>query len=330
MKKRNRKNKEKVYVSFSEKVKEEYQKLDVSDKKIINILELAGIYRMNSSIGLYENKYLIKFTTRSLACILRIEKLVESIYGKKLEIIELNDSSLNKKSTYIAELNDKMTDDFLSIVGFDLLGNLIDSEEKFMARLDKKENSLAYIRGTFLGAGSITDPNKGYNLEIVCSTKFDGQVVKRAFENLNIECNIRQRKDRALVYIKNSDEIGEFLAETKAFNSYLEYEDIRARKSTSNQFNRTSNFETSNLDKQLEASARQNAYLEYIDKNIGFDNIQENLREVAKLRIENKDKTIKEIGEMLNPALSKSGVNYRLKKLEEIALKHMEKNKEAN
>lgn len=319
---KNRKKKD-SYISFSEKVKNEYSELDISDRKIEAVLELAGIYRMNSSIALIDNDFQIKFTTRSKGCIKRVVKLVKSIYDEDIEILELNDLSLNKNNTYIGYLNSEITKDFLSISGFDLLGDFSDSKESFISRLKNKEHSISYLRGAFLGGGSITDPNKGYNLEIIGPKEVDGDIILALLENIGIKGNIRNRKDRLVIYVKNSEDIGEFLAETNATNAYLEYINVRIEKSTINNFNRAANFETSNLDKQLETSARQIAYLNYIENNIGLENIPENLREVAILRRENEDKSIKEIGEMLNPPLSKSGVNYRLKKLENIAKDHM-------
>lgn len=307
--------------SFSEEVKSELSNLSIKSG-ILSLLELVSIHRLTSSISLVDNEFRIRFATKSQACINRIERLVEKLYGIKCNVTEVKDEKLKKNELLSIELDENVTRRFLSSAGLDLLGNIKEGEKLFISRLSKEENGISYLRGAFLGGGSVTDPSKDYYLELVCQNKTDQGILKSLLGNFEIISKLRDRNDKHIIYIKKSDYICDFLALIGATNSYLKYEEQRIYKSTSNRFNRTSNFETSNLDKQIEASARQIADLEYIEKNMGLEALPENLKEVARIRLNHREASIREIGKMLSVPLSKSGVNYRLKKIEAIANKH--------
>lgn len=312
--------------SFSEEVKSELSNLSIKSE-ILSLLELASIHRLTSSISLVDNDFRIRFTTKSQACVNRVERLVGKLYGFNCKLIEIKDEKLKKNELMSIELDEDITRRFLSSAGLDLLGNIKEGEKLFISRLSKEENAISYLRGAFLGGGSVTDPSKDYYLELVCQNTTDQEILKSLLDNFNISSKLRDRNDKQIIYIKKSDYICDFLTLIGATNSYLKYEEQRIYKSTSNRFNRTSNFETSNLDKQIEASARQIADLEYIEKNIGLEALPDNLKEVAIIRLKHREASIREVGKMLSVPLSKSGVNYRLKKIEAIAKDHRGQNK---
>lgn len=179
----------------------------------------------------------------------------------------------------------------------------------------------AYLRGAFLSIGSISNPEKGYHLEFVCSdTQQAGQLVE-ALAFYEIHAKIVARKKYQVVYIKESEEIVELLNVIGAHISLMNLENLRILKDMRNSINRKVNCETANITKTVNAAAKQIDDIQYIREHYGFDNLADNLRQIAELRLEYPDATLKELGEHLTPTVGKSGVNHRLRKLGELAEK---------
>lgn len=177
----------------------------------------------------------------------------------------------------------------------------------------------AYLRGAFLAIGSISNPEKGYHLEFVCEDMAQaGQLVDTllAFE---IQAKIVARKRYQVVYIKESEEIVELLNVIGAHVSLMNLENLRILKDMRNSVNRRVNCEAANITKTVNAAAKQIDDIQYIKEHYGFDNLPDNLRQMAQLRLEYPDATLKELGERLMPPVGKSGVNHRLRKLSELA-----------
>ena len=199
----------------------------------------------------------------------------------------------------------------------------------FKAVVDKKEFSnvfskfvnvkddniiKAIIKGAFLGSGSISEPEKTYHLEIGFSSEENAKYILNLCKNYEIEFKILDSK---LLYLKNGEQISKFLACIGANKSVLKFEDIRIFKEMKNNVNRNVNMETANLNKTIDASINQIEDIKLIQKLNKMDDLSEELKEVAVLRLKNPEASLKEIGEMLDPKLSKSGVNHRFKKIHE-------------
>jgi hypothetical protein len=177
----------------------------------------------------------------------------------------------------------------------------------------------AFIRGAFLGGGSISDPEKNYHMEFVTNNEDFANSLKDLINTLGFNCKIVARKNNYVVYLKESEQISDLLSIIGGHNALLSLQNTKIVKEMRNNVNRIVNCETANLTKTVNASVRQVENIKLIEETIGIKSLPENLQEIARLRIACEDMTLKELGEMLNPPIGKSGVNHRLRKIEEIA-----------
>lgn len=185
----------------------------------------------------------------------------------------------------------------------------------------KQEEQLARlcIREAFIKSGSMSDPNKKYHLEITFKTKKKAEEMKQLLENFNIHAKIIKREKEYMLYIKEGEEISNFLALIGANTSVIKFEEVRVLKETRNDINRLVNCETANLNKTINAAVKQIEDIKFIKSKHKFSMLPENLKEIANLRIENPDVSLIELGKMLSQPIGKSGVNHRLKKISSIA-----------
>jgi len=185
----------------------------------------------------------------------------------------------------------------------------------------KQDEQLARvcIREAFIKSGSINDPNKKYHLEIMFKTKKKAEEMQVLLNNFNIHARVIKREKDYMLYLKEGEEISEFLALIGANSSVIKFEEIRVLKETRNDINRLVNCETANLNKIINAAVKQIEDIKLIKKKHKFSSLPENLQEIAELRIANPDASLVELGKMLSEPIGKSGVNHRLKKLEEMA-----------
>lgn len=177
----------------------------------------------------------------------------------------------------------------------------------------------AYIRGAFLCSGSITDPKKSYHFEVVCPNQILAEKLQDMIRDFHIEAKCIERKSHQVVYIKEGSQIVDVLSAMGAYSSLMQLENVRIEKEIVNSVNRKVNCETANINKVIAASVRQKEDIHLIETTIGIEKIPENLQSIAYLRMKNPEIPLKELGEMLEPPLGKSGVNHRLRKISEIA-----------
>ena len=177
----------------------------------------------------------------------------------------------------------------------------------------------AYIRGAFLAAGSLTNPEKGYHFEIVCEAESQAQLVMNIISDFGLEPKLIQRKKYYVVYIKDGSMIVDVLNVMGAHVSLMDMENVRILKDMRNAVNRRVNCETANINKTVSAAVKQIEDIRYIEQVKGLKYLPDNLRDIARLRLEEPELPLKELGEKLNPPLGKSGVNHRLRKISEIA-----------
>ena len=177
----------------------------------------------------------------------------------------------------------------------------------------------AYLRGAFLAAGSVTDPEKGYHLEIVCDTKRQSDILAAIITSFDIIPKTIVRKKYYVIYIKDGSSIVDLLNIMGAHMSLMNMENVRILKDFRNAYNRKVNCEVANLSKTVSAAIKQIDDIEYINNTKGLNSLPEGLRKLAELRIEYEEASLKELGDMMNPPLGKSGVNHRLRKISEIA-----------
>jgi len=176
-----------------------------------------------------------------------------------------------------------------------------------------------FIRGAFLAAGSVSDPNKAYHFEIVVSQEKNGELLCEVMRSFDIDAKMIARKYHYVVYVKEGSQIVDLLNVMEAHVALMEFENVRILKDMRNTINRKVNCEAANINKTVKAATRQVDDILYIRDKVGLATLAEGLEEIALLRIEYPEASLKELGEMLNPPVGKSGVNHRLKKLCEIA-----------
>lgn len=177
----------------------------------------------------------------------------------------------------------------------------------------------AFLRGVFLCVGSMSDPAKGYHLELVTDNERKAFQIQQIIREFELDAKIIRRKKYFVVYLKEGSNIVDFLNICEAHVSLMQFENERIVKEMRNSINRRVNCETANISKTVNAAAKQISDIEKIRDRIGFSNLPQNLREMAIVRMEYPDASLKELGQYLVPPVGKSGVNHRLRKLGEIA-----------
>lgn len=177
----------------------------------------------------------------------------------------------------------------------------------------------AFIRGAFLAAGSISDPEKFYHFEIVCQTEEKAMQIQGIMQAFQIDAKIVLRKKSYVVYVKEGAQIVELLGLMEAGLALLNLENIRILKEMRNFVNRKVNCETANIHKTVNAAVKQIEDIRLIEEKMGLDELSSGLSEIARLRLEFPEATLKELGMMLTPQVGKSGVNHRLRKLSNLA-----------
>ncbi len=177
----------------------------------------------------------------------------------------------------------------------------------------------AYLRGIFLASGSITNPSSYYHVELVTKDQQLAKNIRDTLARFMVDVGLARRKSSYIVYIKDADKIIVFLNLIGAHKAQLDLENVRILKEMRNSVNRLVNCETANLSKVVDASVRQIGNIKYLQKIGELDKLPEALNEVAHLRLQYPDASLKELGQMLTPTVGKSGINHRLKKIDQIA-----------
>ena len=177
----------------------------------------------------------------------------------------------------------------------------------------------AYIRGAFLAIGSISAPEKGYHLEFVTANEKKAKQLQDVIQSFGIEAKIILRKKYHVIYVKESEAIADLLNIMEAHVALMKLENLRILKELRNTVNRRVNCETANINKTLDSSRKQQEDIQLLKEKYGLENLPIGLQQIARIRLEEPEASLKELGEMLDPPIGKSGVNHRLRKLSEMA-----------
>ncbi len=177
----------------------------------------------------------------------------------------------------------------------------------------------AFLRGAFLVAGSISNPNRSYHCEIVCDDEESAALLETVLNDLHLHARVSRRKTHFIVYVKESSEIADVIGLMGARVALMDYENIRILKEMRENVNRKVNCETANINKTVSAAVRQIEDIRLIEKTIGFRGLPKGLDEIAQIRLQYPEATLQELGQMMNPQVGKSGVNHRLRKLGKVA-----------
>ena len=301
-------------MSFSAKVKGEvarYSELSKSEA----LAQISAIMKVSGTIGFSGSGLSFKMTTENPKSARLIFTLLKTHFNIHSKLMVKKSNSLKKNNIYMVVINEEMgVRDLLRETGIlteiDGVMSLDYTIQKDMIKTDEEKR--AYIRGAFLGGGSISNPEKTYHLEFVTHSEEYAIDLSKLINTFGLNSKVIQRKNSYIIYIKEGEQIVDLLNIIGAHASLLELENIRIMKEMRNNVNRLVNCETANLSKTVNAAVRQVESIKLIQSEIGLKRLPKNLREVAELRL-------KDLGEMLNPPVGKSGVNHRLRKIEKIA-----------
>ena len=287
-------------MSFSKKVKEELSKISNLANKDIVKAELIG-YLITNNISIKNNK--IRYSTESEYNINRFAKLLNNLNISKYKI------DIQGKIFYIT-INEDLKMQEIEINNSKII---ITNSIKEFINIEVLEKAL--IRGSFLGSGSVNNPENKYHLEVIYNSLENRNYIEEILQKYNIKI----KKLNNSIYLKEGEEISKFLAFIGANISVLKFEEIRVIRDMRNNVNRLVNCETANINKTINASLKQIEDINFIIKMKKFHELSENLQEIAKMRLENPEVSLIELGKLLTKPIGKSGVNYRLKSISEFA-----------
>ena len=295
-------------MSFSSIVKEELSK-KISGARHCQIAELAAIYSFCGSFVQKnkENSYIF-FNFENVLVANKCFTLMKKAFTIYSGCDFVNQIAYDEKSLTIS-VNDK-----------ELCEKIHDALESFSVT-ERTCCRRAYLRGAYLCGGSTTDPGKSYHLEIVCKNKKSADKIIELFETFDVDAKLVERGRYYIVYIKDSNKIVLALNVFEAPVALMEYENTIIMKEMRNSINRQNNCDVANLNKTVSAAQSVISDIKQLMGTAEYENLPDNIKEVAMLRVEYPDASLKELGEMLTPPLGKSGVNHRLRKLSEMARK---------
>ena len=295
-------------MSFSSEVKQELLK-QYSKARHCQLAELAAIVAMEGHID--ENGSLYIYTDNS-AVVEKYTMLIKKLF--QLDVTRALTKEVTEKILTALKLTENLA-----------IASLLESEYSLQGvavnglLLQNTCCKRAFLRGVFLASGSISDPRKPYHFEIVCHTKAQAEQIKEILEFFEGEPKIVRRNQRYVLYLKEGSQIVDSLNVMEAYVSLMNLENIRIEKEMRNSINRQVNCETANINKTVTAAVRQIQDIELIRDTGGLERLPENLYEMAVCRLENPDTPLKDLGQLLDPPVGKSGVNHRLRKLSQLA-----------
>lgn len=309
-------------MSFSSEVKKELAG-HVSSAMHCRIAELAAIISMCGNVAIdVEGNYSIRIKTETGPTAEKTRTLLWKTFHIDTEIVARNNVYSKTQATYTVSIKDN--EQALKVLqATKLINSTGDIEENFSITNNvivmKDCCKRAFIRGAFMAAGSISDPNKSYHFEIKCNNNKKSEQLINLLKKFEIDAKTVARKGNYVVYIKEGEEIVDVLNVIEAHVALMEMENIRILKGMSNYYNRQNNCETANLMKTVTTSFRQIQDINYIIEKVGIKYLPQKLQDIAMVRLDNPDASLQELGEMLDPPLGKSGVNHRLRKICQIA-----------
>lgn len=280
--------------------------------------ELSALVRMNGTVQLSKQRVYLDISTENAAIARRIYVLIKQQFSVHTELLVRKKMRLKKNNIYIVRVPNQVEYMLreLRIVqeGFQFLEGI--DEQLIKNHCCKR----AYLRGAFLAGGSVNNPEgSSYHLEIASMYHGHCQALNRLTNVFGLNSRCIERKKGYVLYLKEGEKIIEFLNVIGAHQALLKFEDVRIMRDMRNSVNRIVNCETANLNKTIGAAIRQIENIKLLEREIGLENLPDKLREVAEIRLQHPDVNLKEVGELLGGKVSKSGVNHRLRKIDEMA-----------
>lgn len=305
-------------MSFAAQTKKELTLIEA--EPCCEIAELSALIRMNGSVQVSSRKVILDISTENAAIARRIYSLIKKLFAVHTELLVRKKMRLKKNNVYIVRIPVKVQE-ILSELGIVSEGFMFNQGiDKEMIRKPCCKRS--YLRGAFLASGSVNNPEgSSYHLEISTMYEEHCKALVELANKFDLNARCIERKKGFIFYMKEGEKIIELLSIVGAHQALFKFEDVRIMRDMRNSVNRIVNCETANLNKTIGAAVRQIDNIKLLQKSVGLESLPDKLREVAEIRLQHPDLNLKEVGEMLKGAVSKSGVNHRLRKIDEMAEK---------
>lgn len=304
-------------MSFTAEVKDELSRIEPKRQCCLKA-ELAALVRIEGTLSFSgPNRYRLEVATETAPVARAVIKLLHGIYGLKTELT-VRRSVLHKTNNYLITVPTQpgLTEALgeLGIVGKGGFSLGIDP------KLVRKDCcAIAYLRGAFLGGGFVADPHGDFHFELTAETEQLAEDLVGLMARFDVVARLAKRRGTYAVYLKGAEPIVTFLALVGAHRALLRTEDVRIIKSMRNDVNRLVNAEIANQQKTVEAAVAQIEAINALIEAKGLENLPPALAELAELRLANADVSLRELGELANPPLTKSAVYHRVRRIEEMA-----------
>jgi len=304
-------------MSFASRTKKELTQIEGDDCCVK--AEVSAFIRMNGALSFSNKQLSLDVQTENAAIARRLYSNLKRLYTYKLELLVRKKMRLKKNNVYICRIRDgakPLLEDLMILKGTFEFKNEISSD-----LIKKNCCQRAYLRGAFLAGGSVNNPEtSSYHLEIFSFYKEHSEALVDLMNTFHLNAKSIERKNGYITYLKEAEKISDFLSLIGAHVALMKFEDVRILRDMRNSVNRLVNCDTANMNKTIGAAQRQVGNIQLIENTIGLDQLPDRLQEIARLRVENQDITLRELGELVTSGtVSKSGVNHRLRKIEEIA-----------
>ena len=307
-------------MSFTAEVKEELSRIEAV-KGCCRKAELSALVRIEGTLHITGPElFRLEIATETAPVARKIIKLLHGLYDLKTELT-VRRSVLHKTNNYLITVpNQSRLSQALNEMG--ILDDAMNLTYSMSSRVVRRDCcAIAYLRGVFLGGGFVADPHGDFHFELTAETEALAEDLVSLMERFEISAKITQRRGTYAIYLKGAEPIVTFLALVGAHRALLRTEDVRIIKSMRNDVNRLVNAETANLQKSAEAAMSQLEAIELLSETRGLDSLPPALQELAELRMEHSEVSLRELGELADPPLSKSAVYHRVRRIEELAAK---------
>ncbi len=304
-------------MSFAARTKKELTQM--RGKPCCDRAELTALLAHCGSVTEMDGSPVLDVATENAAIARRIYTLQKEYSDSPLEVLVQRKMRLKKNNVYIVRMR---RDPLEFLAGLDARAGDAVSDRIPPAALRRACCKKAYLRGAFLAAGSVNDPDgASYHLELQSRTRAHARALQALMAEFDLRAKVIERKRGFVIYVKEGEKIVDFLGLIGAHQALLHFEDVRIVKGMRNQVNRLVNCETANMNKTISAAVRQLENIRFLEREIGLDQLPAKLRTVAEQRLAHPEITLQELSEALPEKVSKSGLNHRLRRLDELAQK---------
>ncbi|KRM56469.1 DNA-binding protein WhiA [Lacticaseibacillus sharpeae] len=304
--------------SFASQVKKELTQLEVHPEHAK--AELSALIRMNGTLTIVNHQLGLDVQTENPAIARRLYALIRQLYKQEANLIVRRKMKLKKNNQYVVRLSHDVKPMLQDLSILDPLGLSINTAVADSV-LNEPQRMRSYLRGAFLAGGSVNNPETSrYHLEIYSLYADHNEGIMQMMNHFDLNARTVARRSGNIVYLKEAEKIADFLNVIGATNAMLKFEDVRIMRDMRNSVNRLVNCETANMSKTVNAAQKQIDNIKFIQAHGGLDQLPVRLAEMAQVRVDHPEVSLTELGTLVpGGPISKSGVNHRLRKLNELA-----------